>query len=112
MIGFFEDVPRELEEAALIDGCSLTGIFFRIVLPLSKPAHRRRDVLGFIASWNNFIFVLILGGRNTVTSAMAVYSFVSFEDIKLGWTDGCCHDHHAADPGAVAGGCSATWPAG
>jgi multiple sugar transport system permease protein len=37
MIGFFEDIPRELEEAALIDGCSRVGIFLRIVLPLSKP---------------------------------------------------------------------------
>lgn len=84
MIGFFEDVPRELEEAALIDGCSLTGIFFRIVLPLSKPAIVAATILGFIASWNNFIFVLILGGRNTVTLPMAVYSFVSFEDINWG----------------------------
>jgi len=84
MIGFFEDVPRELEEAALIDGCTLTGIFFRIVLPLSKPAIVAATILGFIASWNNFIFVLILGGRNTVTLPMAVYSFVSFEDINWG----------------------------
>ena len=84
MVGFFEDIPRELEESALIDGCSRVGIFMRIVLPLSKPGIVAATILGFIASWNNFIFVLILGGRNTVTLPMAVYSFVSFEDVNWG----------------------------
>ena len=84
MAGFFKDIPRELEEAALIDGCSRTGTFVRIVLPLSKPGIVAATILSFIASWNNFIFVLILGGDNTVTLPMAVYSFVSFEDVNWG----------------------------
>jgi multiple sugar transport system permease protein len=84
MAGFFEDIPRELEEAALIDGCSRIGTFVRIVLPLSKPGIVAATILSFIASWNNFIFVLILGGDNTVTLPMAVYSFVSFEDVNWG----------------------------
>ncbi|WP_293853671.1 carbohydrate ABC transporter permease [uncultured Alsobacter sp.] len=84
MVGFFEDIPRELEEAALIDGCTRAGIFLRIVLPLSKPGIVAATILGFIASWNNFIFALILGGKNTVTLPMAVYSFVSFEDVNWG----------------------------
>jgi multiple sugar transport system permease protein len=84
MAGFFEDIPRELEEAALIDGCSRVGTFVRIVLPLSKPGLVAAGILSFIASWNNFIFVLILGGKNTITLPMAVYSFVSFEDVNWG----------------------------
>ncbi len=84
MAGFFEDIPRELEEAAMIDGCSRVGTFVRIVLPLSKPGIVAATILSFIASWNNFIFVLILGGDNTVTLPMAVYSFVSFEDVNWG----------------------------
>jgi multiple sugar transport system permease protein len=84
MAGFFEDIPRELEEAALIDGCSRVGTFVRIVLPLSKPGIVAATILSFIASWNNFIFVLILGGKDTVTLPMAVYSFVSFEDVNWG----------------------------
>jgi multiple sugar transport system permease protein len=84
MAGFFEDIPRELEEAALIDGCSRIGTFVRIVLPLSKPGIVAATILSFIASWNNFIFVLILGGDNTVTLPMAVYSYVSFEDVNWG----------------------------
>jgi multiple sugar transport system permease protein len=84
MASFFEDIPRELEESALIDGCSRVGIFVRIVLPLSKPGIVAATILGFIASWNNFIFALILGGKSTVTLPMAVYSFVSFEDVNWG----------------------------
>jgi multiple sugar transport system permease protein len=84
MAGFFEDIPRELEEAALIDGCTRVGTFVRIVLPLSKPGLVAASILSFIASWNNFIFVLILGGKDTVTLPMAVYSFVSFEDVNWG----------------------------
>ena len=84
MAGFFKDIPRELEEAAQIDGCSRVGTFVRIVLPLSKPGIIAATILSFIASWNNFIFVLILGGKDTVTLPMAVYSFVSFEDVNWG----------------------------
>jgi multiple sugar transport system permease protein len=84
MAGFFEDIPRELEEAAQIDGCSRVGTFVRIVLPLSKPGIVAATILSFIASWNNFIFVLILGGKDTITLPMAVYSFVSFEDVNWG----------------------------
>ena len=84
MAGFFEDIPRDLEEAAMIDGCSRVGTFARIVLPLSLPGIVAATILAFIASWNNFIFVLILGGKDTVTLPMAVYSFVSFEDVNWG----------------------------
>ena len=84
MAGFFEDIPRELEEAAQIDGCSRVGTFVKIVLPLSKPGIVAATILSFIASWNNFIFVLILGGNNTITLPMAVYGFVSFEDVNWG----------------------------
>jgi multiple sugar transport system permease protein len=84
MAGFFEDVPRELEDAAMIDGCSRVGTFLRIVLPLGRPGIVAATILSFIASWNNFIFVLILGGKDTITLPMAVYSFVSFEDVNWG----------------------------
>ena len=84
MAGFFEDIPRDLEEAALIDGCSRVATFARIVLPLSLPGIVAATILSFIASWNNFIFVLILGGKDTITLPMAVYSFVSFEDVNWG----------------------------
>jgi multiple sugar transport system permease protein len=84
LIGFFEDVPPDLEEAARIDGASRVGAFFRIAMPLCMPGMAVAAILGFIASWNNFLFVLMLGGRKTITAPMAVYNFLVFEDIQLG----------------------------
>jgi len=57
---FFMSLPRELEEAAKIDGCSLFGIFWRIILPLSKPALATITTFTFMGSWNNFMWPLIV----------------------------------------------------
>jgi multiple sugar transport system permease protein len=57
---FFMTIPRELEEAARIDGCSHFQIYWRIVMPLSKPALATLAVFTFIAQWNNFIWPLIV----------------------------------------------------
>jgi multiple sugar transport system permease protein len=57
---FFREVPRELEEAAEIDGMGPVGVFLRIVLPLSLPAVSVAAALGLIAAWNEFIFALAL----------------------------------------------------
>jgi multiple sugar transport system permease protein len=84
MIGFFEDLPRELEEAALIDGCSILGVFLRIALPLTKPGIVAASVLAFIFSWNNFLFSLVLAGVNTRTLPVAVFNFMSYDAINWG----------------------------
>ncbi len=84
MVSFFEDVPRDLEHAAMIDGASRMRTFFQIALPLVKPGIVAVAVLGFIDSWNNFVFVLILGGRNTMTLPLAAYNFVGFETVDWG----------------------------
>lgn len=57
---FFESIPRELEDAARIDGCSDFGIFYYIMLPLSKPILASVAILNFIISWNNFLLPLIV----------------------------------------------------
>jgi multiple sugar transport system permease protein len=56
---FFMTIPRELDEAATIDGCSLWGIFWRIILPLSKPALAAVVVFAFVFTWNDFLGPLI-----------------------------------------------------
>ncbi len=53
---FFLSLPRELEEAALIDGANRLQIFFRIILPLSKPALATLAVLSFLTNWNDFLW--------------------------------------------------------
>ncbi|MDY0002305.1 MAG: sugar ABC transporter permease [Polyangia bacterium] len=53
--GYFDTIPRELEEAAWIDGCSRFGMFWRIVLPLSKPAIAVTALFSFMTAWNEYI---------------------------------------------------------
>jgi len=84
LVGFFEDVPRELEEAALIDGCRLTGVFRRVALPLARPGIVATAILGIIASWNNFIFSLIIAGNATRTLPVAIFNFVSYDALNWG----------------------------
>ncbi len=84
MISFYEDVPIEIEDQAKVDGCNELGVFLRIALPLSLPGMVVTTILAFVTSWNNFIFVLILGGSNTTTLPLAVFSFMGFEQLDFG----------------------------
>src|SRR5262249_19250250 len=58
LVGFFEDLPRDLDDAARVDGCSVYDHFWRVALPLVKPGLITAAILSFIASWNNFLFSL------------------------------------------------------
>ena len=57
---FFMSLPRELEDAAKIDGCTLFGIFWRVVLPLSKPALATLATFTFMGSWGSFLWPLVI----------------------------------------------------
>jgi raffinose/stachyose/melibiose transport system permease protein len=57
---FFRSIPRELEDAAAIDGCGQLGFFFRVLLPLSRPALATVAVLAIVSSWNQFLLPLVL----------------------------------------------------
>jgi multiple sugar transport system permease protein len=73
---FFMTIPKELEEAARLDGASTFGIFWRIILPLSKPALATVAVLAFIGNWNNFLTPLIyLRDTDLHTLAIAINRF-------------------------------------
>lgn len=82
MIGFFEDVPPDLREAALIDGCTEYSAFWRVAVPLVKPGVVATAILAFIFSWNNFLFSVILAGRNTRTLPIAVFNMIGYEEIS------------------------------
>jgi len=84
MIGFFETLPHDLEEAAMIDGCTLWQAFCRIALPLSRPGIVVAAILSIIFSWNNFIFGVVLAGRETRTLPVAVYNVLTFEQLSWG----------------------------
>jgi multiple sugar transport system permease protein len=84
MIGFFEDIPKALDEAALIDGCNPFQAFFRVSLPLTKPGIAASAILSFIFSWNNFLFSLVLSSQQTRPLPVAVFSFISYTQIDWG----------------------------
>ncbi len=62
--GFFDAVPRALEEAALLDGCTQVEVFFRIVLPLSLPAVAITALFSFLTAWNEFLLALVFNTSN------------------------------------------------
>lgn len=74
---FYLGIPSELEEAATVDGCSKAGIFFKIVLPLSKPILAALAVFFFVANWNSFLWPLLVTNSTamkTVQVGIAGYS--------------------------------------
>lgn len=84
MVPNFETVPRALEEAAWIDGCTQIGAFFRVSLRLSVPGIVTAALLSVIYSWNNFMFSLILSGSHTQTLPVAIFNFVSYAYVDWG----------------------------
>jgi multiple sugar transport system permease protein len=81
---FFESVPRQLEEAAWIDGCSVWGAFSRITLPLAAPGLAATAVICFILSWNDFFFALILTRTKAMTAPVAIVNFMQYEGWEWG----------------------------
>ncbi|ONG46056.1 sugar ABC transporter permease [Pseudoroseomonas deserti] len=84
MIGFFEGLPAELEEAALVDGATIWQAFRHVAFPLARPGITVATILSFIFSWNNFIFAMVLAGRETRTLPVAVNNMLTFEQISWG----------------------------
>ena len=84
MIGFFEGLPSELEEAALVDGATIWQAFRYVAMPLARPGITVAMILSFIFSWNNFIFGVVLAGRETRTLPVAVYNVLTFEQVSWG----------------------------
>ncbi len=84
MIGYFETTPLELEEAALIDGATRWQVFRHVALPIAKPGLAVAFILAVIFSWNNFVFGIVLAGRETRTLPVAVYNMISFDQLSWG----------------------------
>ena len=84
MISFFEDMSGELLDAASVDGASMLRTFLSIVLPVTKGGIASAAILGFIFSWNNFMFSVVLAGRDTRTVPVAVFEFMSYGSINWG----------------------------
>ena len=75
--GYFDTIPKELEEAAIMDGASPATIFFRIVLPLAKPAVAVTALFSFMTGWNEFILAAtFMDKENLYTAPVGLRFFV------------------------------------
>lgn len=83
MIGFFQELPRELERAAKVDGCNAWQRFTRIVLPISGPAIVATSILAAILSWNEFLFAVMLTRNEARTLPVVMAGFIT--DKGLLW---------------------------
>ncbi len=84
MRSYFQEIPFELEESALMDGCTYYSAFRRIILPLAAPGIATTAIFSFNYSWNEFLYSLILTGKNTKTVPLGVYNWVGYEEINWG----------------------------
>lgn len=85
MRGFFADLPRDLEEAALVDGDSRIGALVRVVLPLVAPGLAATAVFCLIVSWNEFLFALVLTQTDAaMTLPVGIAGRVTQYEIKWG----------------------------
>lgn len=91
MAAFFQTIPRELEEAARIDGCSRLGILFKIVMPISAPGLVSTALFVFLMAWDEFFFALIFTSTiaaKTVPVAIAEFTGRYVVDITAMMTGG------------------------
>jgi raffinose/stachyose/melibiose transport system permease protein len=73
MRAFFEALPRDMEDAARLDGCSAVGAFWRVALPLSAPALSTIFIFNFVNMWNEFVFALTLASGTSTTLPVGIY---------------------------------------
>jgi multiple sugar transport system permease protein len=79
--GFFEELPTELEEAALVDGCGRVGAFYKIALPLIAPGLVATALFCFMFSWNEFFFALILSRSNITPITVVIAGMIGGHEI-------------------------------
>lgn len=84
MSAFFQGIPKELEEAARMDGCTRFGAFIHIVLPLMPAGLAITALFSFIASWNEFLFALLLTSQNSKTAPIVIAEFNSVFGLAWG----------------------------
>lgn len=84
MLGFFQDMPAEIEKAAIVDGCSLWQRFRQVVLPLALPGLAVTAVFAFIYSWNELLYASILTSFNAKTIPVVVAGFISDQFLRWG----------------------------
>jgi multiple sugar transport system permease protein len=84
LTSFIQEVPKELEEAALVDGCSRLQAFWKIIFPLTLPGFLITFAFCFMFAWNEYFFALILTGTKRMTLPVHITSYLSIHSIAWG----------------------------
>jgi multiple sugar transport system permease protein len=84
MTGYMNAIPRELDEAALMDGCTRPGTLIRIILPLCVPGLVATGIYLFITSWNEYLYAATLAGGQFKTITTAIQSLIGEYEIEWG----------------------------
>ena len=99
--GFYDSIPKELDEAAVIDGCTPFQLFFRVIFPLLKPATITGLVLNFLGAWNDFVTPLyLLSDNKKLGMTNSIYNFFGehFNDWNMIFAGYRAHGHSHCDP--------------
>ncbi len=81
---YVDDVPKDFEDACVVDGYSRWRAVWRVVLPIIRPGIAASALLAFIYAWNNFLFSLVLGSSRISTITLSALKFVSAEALRYG----------------------------
>ncbi len=84
MIGFFDGLPKELDESARVDGCSKFGAFMRIILPISLPGLATTAIFSYLMSWNDFLMALMMTSTSAKTMPVGLSEFLGAYNLDLG----------------------------
>jgi multiple sugar transport system permease protein len=87
MSGFFSGIPTEIDDAAMVDGCSRFGAFWRVILPLTAPGLGAAAIFIILLSWNEFLFALVLAGGQAKTLTVAASQLIT--QISIEWNQLC-----------------------
>lgn len=85
MRGFFLALPKELEESAMLDGCSRFGAFWRIIVPISLPGFAATLIFSVILAWEELLFALVLTSRDATTISIAIVGMASDTQTGADW---------------------------
>ena len=82
LVSYFEDIPREMEEAALLDRASRWQAFWHVILPQARGAIAVTVIFVFLNSWNEFLFAVVLGGATVKPVTVAMYNYINTEQTQ------------------------------
>ncbi len=86
LIGFFHGIPREIDQAALVDGCGKFGVFFRVVLPLAAPGLAATALFAFLVAWKEYLFALALTSEDSMY-VLTLGLANLFGEVRVAWNE-------------------------